>query len=228
MRRIAARAAGPAVMAAALMLLACADDAQDTPAPTPAPDVATTGDASPVRALPPGFVRADFAPVEGRYRVVSLDDAAPVDGFGESHVRFTRTTVSWDGCNHHEGLYIAAGDSIAVLRGPSTLVNCPSDAPDNVLSAILLGLLAIGHDRDGRIAIAGGEHRAILIPDGPARDNFPDQPIEGRTFALMLASPDGSPVLLRVEGGRLSVELGCADRLWAASTCGPNSLPWAR
>ncbi|QQN74506.1 hypothetical protein [Croceicoccus sp. YJ47] len=198
----------------AVLLSACGDRAEDTPpaAPVAAATTATTGDAA-APALPAGFARGTFAGIEGRFRLVSLDDAAPPDDFGESSVRFTQTTLSWDGCNHHEGLYIATGDSLAVLRGPSTLVNCPPDGPDNALSAILTARPAIGRDGDGRIAIAGGGHRAILVPDGPARDSFPAPAIEGREFALMLSSPDGSPVLLRVAEGRLSVDIGCPDAI---------------
>lgn len=200
-----------------LSLSACGSDpvpptSADAEAPLAAP-LASKPEV-PVQAtlpgLPEGYGPIAFDLAGSSWLVVAIDGAPLAERYSDlATVHFTRSMLTWQGCNHHEGLYVPTRTSFAVGAMTASLTTCPPESPDSAMARVLGGRPLIGRNIEGKIVLsAAGRTLTLSQIESGYRESAPP-PLEAGPFRLLVADGGTHPPVLSFKGGRFSVWLDC-------------------
>ncbi|HEV2865063.1 MAG TPA: META domain-containing protein [Allosphingosinicella sp.] len=215
--------------AAAFMLVAPAACAA---APEPAPPAG----AEAVEAAPASEAAPAFSDIEGSWRIVSVDGAAPrgtrEDSGGERTPRIAFGPSSYggtSGCNFFGGLGLFEAGRYYAAPAMQTLIGCGDlTAQEDAITGAFRGAPQLSLDEAGRLLIAGASHRMLLerggAPAAPAaEEEYRPAVLAGTSWTL--GTLDDMPLRApgREGGGALRFE---ADRWSAQAACATLSGTW--
>ncbi|RVQ69524.1 META domain-containing protein [Croceicoccus ponticola] len=183
--------------------------ASPTPAPAPSasnfPGARTEG----TKQLDYGFAPITFDMAMTSWLVVRID-GKPMNEMWDDPVtvQFGTSTLSWNGCNAHRGLYVQRGGTFATGPLTATTTRC-APMPDGVIASVLAGQPMIAQNAEGKIMLATAAHRLTLSQiDGSPRESAAPA-IDRAPFRLLTEDGGARPPILSFEKGTFAVWVDC-------------------
>lgn len=210
-----------ALISAFVVLISACEQTPDEPAATEPAAAALTETVAPPPASPPtgttasselapGFAPIAFDLAESAWLVVAIDGEPLADRFADvATVRFTDAMLYWQGCNHHEGLFVPVGASFAVGPAMASLATCTPGGPDAVMAGILGSRPLIGRNIEGKVMLAAKGHSITLSRIDETSRKLPAPPLDRAPFRLMFEDGAGGAPLLSFSGGTFAVWMDC-------------------
>lgn len=160
--------------------------------------------------LAPGFAPIAFDLANSAWLVVAIDGEPIGDRFADvATVHFTDAMLYWQGCNHHEGLFVPVGASFAVGPAMATLTTCTPGGPDAMMAGILGNRPLIGRNIEGKVMLAARGHSITLSQIDETYRKLPAPPLDRAPFRLMIDDGAGGAPLLSFSGGNFAVWMDC-------------------
>lgn len=177
-----------------------------TPAPDPAPQLGI--------GLAEGFAPIAFDLARTSWLVVAVDGEPLADRYADlATVHFSDSMLYWQGCNHHEGLYVATRASFATGQTTATAVNCPPESPDGTMARVLGGRPLIGGNAEEKVMLAVEGHSLTLSQIDSRYKPLAAPPLEAGPFRLLVPDGGARPPVLSFTGNRFAVWMDCAEAI---------------
>lgn len=217
---------------AAVALCACAPRADRAPQP-PAAE-AVVAEPAPAGAL----TGIQFKQIEGHWRIVSVDGAAPRaidEDAGRQRtprLHFSPTHYGGtSGCNFFGGLGLLEGNRYYAAPGAQTVMGCGDlTAQEKAVTGIFWGSPRIALSEAGTLTLTGDKHRLVLSRDPSLDVAQPAASADGGPPVLagstwVIHSIDGHSIIApgRENGRRLRLE---AESWSGSAACATLSGPW--
>lgn len=210
-----------ALISAVTLLLSACDQTPVEPAAIEPDTAAPTATVAPPPSSPtvspelaPGFAPIAFNLANSAWLVVAIDGEPLADRFADvATVHFTDAMLYWQGCNHHEGLYVPAGASFAVGPAMASLATCAPGGPDALMAGVLGSRPLIGRNIEGKVMLAARGHSITLSQIDETYRKLPAPPLDRAPFRLMFDDGAGGAPLLSFSGGTFAVWMDCPEAI---------------